>query len=130
MPFAEGVVESAAAKADQAALMAKSDRRIVNVDPTKIRPIDCRVLVRALAQSEMTAGGIIVPSGADQQRQLTMMEVVAVGDGRTTDHGVHIKVRVKPGDIVVIGKFAGSPVGRNEEYKIINEVEILAVQEI
>jgi chaperonin GroES len=131
MEFSGGVVETAAAKADQVALMSAvaKNRPIVSVDPLKIKPLDCRILARTLPQSEKTAGGIIVPNGVDKQRQLTMLEVIKVGDGRTTDHGVHIKVRVKAGDIVIVGKFAGSPVGQSEEYKIINEVEILGVQE-
>lgn len=129
MEFSGGVVETAAAKADQAAMMAATTRPFVKVNPEKIKPLDCRILARTLPQAERTDGGIIVPHGVDKQRQLTMMEVVKVGDGRTTDHGVHIDVRVKKGDIVIVGKFAGSPVGQSEEYKIINEVEILGVQE-
>lgn len=100
----------------------------VKVDPLKVKPLDCRLVVRKIMQGNRTDGGIYLPHG-DKQRALTMMEVVSVGDGRTTDHGVHIKVRVKPGDVVLVGKYAGNPLDANEDYKIINEVEILGVQE-
>lgn len=130
MEFSGGVVETATAKADQAVMMAAESRPIVKADPLKVKPLDCRIVARTMPQSERTAGGIIVPHGVDKQRQLTIMEVISVGDGRTTDHGVHIKVRVKPGDIVIVGKFAGSPYGpKDDDYKILNEVEILGIQE-
>ena len=105
----------------------------VKVDPLKIRVLDCRVLCRTVDYGNITGGGIILPQGADNKQALTIMKVISVGDGRTTDHGVHIKVRVKPGDYVIVGKYAGLEVGTTKaksEYKILNEVEILGVQEV
>lgn len=129
---ASSTTASAIAKADTAHLMSDPDdgRPIVKVDPLKVRPLDCRLVVRTVRGATKSDGGIIIPLGADKQRQLTMAEVIRVGDGRTTDHGVHIDIRVKPGDIVIIGKFAGSPIGQSEDYKIINEVEVLGIQEV
>jgi len=59
--------------------------------------------------------------------------VISVGCGRTTDHGVKIEVRVKPGEYVIVGKYAGLEVGTSKaksEYKILNEVEILGIQDV
>jgi chaperonin GroES len=112
------------------ALPRPEHREFIAIDPLKIKVLDCRALVERVDAGNVTEGGIILPMGADNQRQLTVMKVVSVGDGRTTDHGVHIDIRVKPGDYVIVGKFAGHQVGSSEKYKIINEVEILGVQEV
>lgn len=101
----------------------------VHIDPLKIKVLDCRVLCKVVDYGNITAGGIVLPETARKDRSLTIMKVVSIGDGRTTDHGVHIKVRVNPGDYVIVGKFAGHEVG-TKGYKILNEVEILGVQEV
>ena len=99
----------------------------VHLDPLRIKVLDCRVLCKVVDYGNITAGGIVLPATVQKDRTLTLMKVVSIGDGRTTDHGTHIGVRVKPGDYVVVGKFAGYEVG-SKNYKILNEVEILGVQ--
>jgi co-chaperonin GroES (HSP10) len=103
----------------------------VKIDPTKIRVLDCRILVKKVEAGNITGGGILLPQGAGgEAKMLTVMKVIKVGDGRTTDHGVHIPVRVEPGEYVIVGKQAGFEISHNGEYKIINEVEIYGVQEV
>ncbi len=105
----------------------------VKIDPLKIKVLDCRVLCKVVDYGNVSSGGIVLPHGSDPKRALTIMKVISVGDGRTTDHGVHINVRVKPGDYVIVGKYAGLEVSSStakSEYKILNEVEILGVQEV
>ncbi|MGD9726571.1 MAG: co-chaperone GroES family protein [Nitrospira sp.] len=104
---------------------------MVFIDPLKITPLDCRVLCKVVDWGNVTDGGIILPGGK-KGRGLTIMKVIKVGDGRTTDHGIKIGVRVKPGDYVVVGEHAGHQVGKSAklEYKILNEVEILGIQEV
>lgn len=104
----------------------------VQIDPLKIQVLDCRVLCKVVDWGNVTEGGIVLPGNAKKGRGLTIMKVVSVGDGRTTDHGVHIEVRVKPGDYVIVGEHAGHAVGKSAkvEYKILNEVEILGVQKV
>ena len=107
------------------------EENFVRVNPLKIKLLDCRVLCKVVEWGNITSGGIMLPMGADNKQALTIMRVVSIGDGRTTDHGVHIDVRVKPGDYVIVGKYAGLEVGTRKaksEYKILNEVEILGVQ--
>lgn len=105
-----------------------SEKTFVKIDPLKIKVLDCRVLCEVVDFGNVTEGGILLPQGADRTKSLTIMKVISVGDGRTTDHGVHIDVRVKPGDYVIVGKFAGHEVGNSNQYRIVNEVEILGVQ--
>jgi len=110
----------------------KGSEDFVKVDPLKIDLLNCRVLCKVVDYGNVSAGGIVLPRGADDKQALTVMKVISIGDGRTTDHGVHIKVRVKPGDFVIVGKYAGLKVGPSAkmEYKILNEVEILGVQRV
>ena len=114
------------------ATMVKSKKeadKFVSIDPLKITVLDCRVLCKVVDFGNRTAGGIVLPETTRMDKALTIMRVVSVGDGRKTEHGVHIKVRVNPGDYVIVGKFAGQEVG-SKDYKILNEVEILGVQEV
>lgn len=108
----------------------KGDEDFVKIDPLKVKPLDCRVVCKVVDWGNVTDGGIVLPGNAKKGRGLTIMKVISVGDGRTTDHGHHIKVRVKPGDFVIVGEHAGHQIGNSAkvEYKILNEVEILGVQ--
>jgi len=110
----------------------KGTEDFVKVDPLKIDLLDCRVLCKVVDYGNISAGGIVLPRGSDDKQSLTVMKVISVGGGRITDHGVHIKVRVKPGDYVIVGKYAGLKVGPSAktDYKILNEVEILGVQRV
>ena len=101
----------------------KDLKEFIAIDPMKVTPLDCRLVIRLVDCGNMTQGGIILV-GADKDKPLILAEVIKVGDGRTTDHGVHIDVRAKIGDHVLIGRFAGQRLGRTDEFKIINEVEI------
>ena len=56
-------------------------------------------------------------------------EVVAVGPGGVVD-GNEVKMVVKPGDRVVVGKYAGTEIKLDEkEYSIVRQSEILAIVE-
>jgi len=101
----------------------KELKEFIAIDPLKVTPLDCRMVVRLIDCGNTSKGGIILV-GKDKDKALILAEVIKVGDGRTTDHGVHIDVRAKVGDHVLIGHFAGQKLGRSDEYKIINEVEI------
>ena len=101
----------------------KNPKEFIAIDPLKVTPLDCRLVVRLVDCGNVTKGGIFLV-GEDKNKTLVLAEVLKVGDGRTTDHGVHIDVRAKVGDHVLIGRFAGQKLGRTDEIKIINEVEI------
>ena len=94
----------------------------------KIRPLQDRVLVRRLEEEEKSAGGIIIP---DTAREKPMeAKVIAVGKGKVTEDGKVLRMDVKVGDRVLIGKYAGTEVKIDgEEHLIMREDEILAVIE-
>ena len=94
----------------------------------KMRMLEDRVLVKPLPQEEKTKAGVIIPDTAKERPQKG--EVLAVGPGRMLENGQRVEPSVKPGDIVLFGKYAGTEVKiEGEEYIILRESEILAVIE-
>lgn len=91
-----------------------------------VRPLGDRVIIAAIAQEEMTKGGIILPDTAKEKPQ--QGEVVAVGNGKISDAGESIAMTVKAGDKVLYGKYSGTEVKIDgTEYLIVKESEILAI---
>jgi chaperonin GroES len=91
----------------------------------KIRPLDDRVVVEAIAAEEKTKGGIVIPEAAKEKPQ--QGRVIAVGPGRLNRDGERIAPNLKKGDTVVYGKYSGTDVKVDgTEYKIMRESEILA----
>ena len=94
----------------------------------KFRPLHDRVVVRRVEEDTKTAGGIIIPDTA--QEKPMQGEVVAVGDGARDDSGKLIPLDVKPGDMVLFGKWSGTEVKIDgEELLIMKESDIMGVLE-
>ena len=92
----------------------------------KIRPLYDRIVVRRKEARETMRGGIIIPDTAKEKPQEA--EVIAVGDGKFNDEGKRIKLDVKKGDTVLIGKYSGTEIKiDDEEYTILREDEVLAI---
>lgn len=94
----------------------------------KVKPLQDRVLVKRVEVEEKTPGGIIIPDTAKEKPQKG--EVVAVGPGKTTESGKTLELDVKPGDVVLFHKFAGTDMEiGGEEHLLMREEDILAVVE-
>ena len=94
----------------------------------KLRPLADHVVVKPLEATDKTAGGIILPDTAKEKP--TKGEVVAVGSGRVLGNGKVVPLAVEKGDRVIYGKYGGNDIKLGgEEYKIVQESEILAVIE-
>jgi len=92
----------------------------------KLRPLGERILVKALPQEEKTKGGVIIPDTAKEKPQKG--EVIAVGKGKLMDDGNRIKMEVKPGDMVLYGKYSGTEIKyEGEEFIFMKESEVLAI---
>ena len=88
-----------------------------------IKPLGARVVIKQLEAEEKTQGGIILANSAKEKPQTA--EVVAVGAG-TKDEPMELKI----GDKVIFAQYGGSTVKYNgEEYKIMNQADILAIVE-
>lgn len=86
-----------------------------------IQPLYDRVLVRRKKDEEKTAGGLYIPDAAKDKAQTG--DVIAVGEGRISTTGELNPLRVKKGDVVFFGKYAGTEAG--EDYVILREDDIL-----
>ena len=91
-----------------------------------IRPLDDRIVVKAVEAAEKTSGGILLPDSAKEKPQRGI--VVAVGPGLRTDGDARVPVDVEVGDEVIYGKYAGNEIQwKGEDYKILKETEVLAI---
>lgn len=71
--------------------------------------------------------GIFLTASAQEKPEV--YEVVEVGPGGMVD-GNEVKMIVKPGENVLVGKYSGSKVKiEDEEYTIVRQSDILAVIE-
>ena len=90
----------------------------------KLIPLFDRVVVQHIEAHETTASGIILPGSAQEKPQ--MATVISVGEGGIID-GKEVKMIVRPGDIVLYSKYAGSEFKIDgEEYIVIRQSDILA----
>jgi chaperonin GroES len=91
-----------------------------------LTPLGDRVVVKAVAQEEMTKSGIVLPGTAQEKPQEG--EVIAVGPGRVLDDGKRLAMELKKGDRVVYAKYAGTEFKiEDDELLILSERDILAV---
>jgi chaperonin GroES len=94
----------------------------------KLKPLEDRVIIKAVKEEEKTASGIVLPDTAKEKPM--MGEVVAVGDGKWDDEGKkRVPVDVKVGDKVIYGKYSGTEykTSDGDELLILRASEILAV---
>lgn len=93
-----------------------------------IRPLGDRVLVRPeTGADEKSPSGIIIPDTARKEKPERGL-VIAVGEGKRTDKGDVISIRVKVGDTVMFSKYGFDEVKiDDEEYYIVTESNILAI---
>jgi chaperonin GroES len=94
----------------------------------KLKPLEDRVIIKAVQEEEKTASGIVLPDTAKEKP--TLGKVVAVGDGKWDEAGTkRVPVDVKVGDKVVYGKYSGTEYKTKDgdELLILRASEILAV---
>lgn len=92
----------------------------------KIRPLHDRVLVKRIAEEEVSKGGIIIPDSAKEKP--AEGEIVAAGNGKKNENGSITPLDVKAGDRVLFSKYAGTEIKvEGDEYLIMREDDILGV---
>lgn len=93
----------------------------------RLVPLGDKVVLKQLVEEEKTKSGIILAGAAKEKPQ--QAEVIAVGPGGTVD-GVEVKMEVKPGDMVIYSKYAGTEVKLDgEEYIVVKQGDIVAIVE-
>jgi chaperonin GroES len=91
-----------------------------------IKPLEDRIVVKAIEAETTTASGLVIPDTAKEKPQEG--EVLAVGEGRFDDNGKRVPVDVKVGDKVIYSKYGGTEVKyAGEEYLVLSARDVLAV---
>ena len=81
-------------------------------------------MVKPKTAEEVTKSGIVLPATAEKE-QKEQGEIVAVGNGAKIK-----KLHLRPGQIVVFGKYGGDEIEIEEvEYKFLKEEDILGIVE-
>lgn len=94
-----------------------------------LKPLNDRLIVKALPKEEVTKSGIIIPDTVDKERP-EQGEVIAVGPGKLKDDGERVPMSIKVGEKVMFKKYAPDEIKiDNEEYLVLSEYDILAVVE-
>jgi chaperonin GroES len=92
----------------------------------KLRPLQDRVIVKAIEAETKTAGGIVLPDSAKEKP--TKGKVIAAGPGKLDEKGKAMELGVRPGDTVYYGKYSGTDVEvSGEKFVILRESDILGV---
>ena len=91
----------------------------------KLSPLFDQVVLKPAEVEETTKSGLILATASKEKPSYS--EVVAVGPGGLVD-GKEVKMVVKPGDMVIASKYAGTDVKIDEEeFSIVRQGDILAV---
>lgn len=94
----------------------------------KIKPLSDNVVVKMTEAEETTKSGIVLTSASKEKPQIA--EVIEVGPGKVTDDGKTIPMAVKPGQKILMSKYAGSEFKlAGTEYIVLKQSDILAVIE-
>ena len=92
-----------------------------------IKPLADRIVIKMVEAEETTKSGIILAGSAKEKPQVA--EVVAVGPGGVVD-GKEVKMYHKPGDRVLMSKYAGTEVKLDgQEFTILRQDDVLAIVE-
>ena len=93
-----------------------------------LKPLGDRIVVKALAAEEKSAGGILLPDSAKEKPQ--QGEVIAVGPGRLQDNGKVTPIDVEVGNVIYYAKYGGTEVKIGaDEFVILRQDDVLAVLE-
>jgi chaperonin GroES len=99
----------------------------VDTVSVNIKPLEDRILVKALDAEQTTASGLVIPDTAKEKPQEG--EVLAVGPGRFNEDGdERIPLDINVGDKVIYSKYGGTEVKYGgEEYLILSARDVLAI---
>jgi len=98
----------------------------VDTVSVNIKPLEDRIVVKAIEAEQTTASGLVIPDTAKEKPQEG--EVLATGPGRIDDNGNRVPLDVTVGDKVIYSKYGGTEVKYGgDEYLILSAPDILAV---
>lgn len=114
------------------ALQTAAEKYPVPVNPSGIRPVEFKVLIRPVKVEEKTAGGVIIPEMARDREQAAAVEgeIIAVSPlAFNYERWPDEAMKPKAGDRVYFAKYAGMTAkGRDGiEYRLLNDKDVCAV---
>jgi chaperonin GroES len=93
-----------------------------------LKPLGSRVVVEPIESDEVTAGGIVLPETAKEKPQKG--KVLSIGPGERDEKGTRVPMDVKPGDVVLYAKYAGTEIKvEGKKLLILKESDLLAIVE-
>ncbi|CAN5230864.1 co-chaperone GroES [soil metagenome] len=91
-----------------------------------IKPLEDRIVIKAVEAEQTTASGLVIPDTAKEKPQEGV--VISVGPGRVDDNGNRVPLDVVVGDKVIFSKYGGTEIKYGgEELLILSARDILAV---
>jgi chaperonin GroES len=92
----------------------------------EFKPLYDRIAVEPIEQEEKTAGGIFIPDTAKEKP--VQGKVLAIGEGYRLENGNISALKVKVGDKVVYGKWAGTEVKvGNKQVVVMKESDVMGI---
>ena len=86
-----------------------------------IKPLEDRIVVKAIEAEKTTASGLVIPDTAKEKPQRGI--VIAVGAGKKDE-----PMTVVVGDTVLYGKYSGTEIAvEGKDYLIMRESDIFAI---
>ena len=94
----------------------------------KIIPLHNNVVLKQTDNTEEMYGNILIP---DMGKEKPLMgEIIAIGNGRTTETGAYVKTTLEVGQTVVFPAFGGTKITVDgDEYVVLKETDLIAVIE-
>lgn len=96
-----------------------------------LEPIGDNIVVELPQEEEkdnVTLSGIVLPKKTESEARKDIAKVVAVGTGRILNDGLSLKPVVKPGDMVLYNKYAGTMIVLdNKKFLLLKECDLLAI---
>jgi len=92
----------------------------------KLKPLGSRLVVEPIEQEEKTVTGIYLPDTAKEKPMKGT--VLSIGPGDRDEKGARIPMDVKPGDVVLFNKYAGTEIKIDDKKLLVmKESDILAI---
>lgn len=92
----------------------------------RIEPLGSKVVVKRTEADEVTAGGIVLPTTA--QEKPSQGRVLSIGNGALLGDGTRAAMQVREGDRVLFSSYGGTEIDVDgDKLLIMNEADVLAV---
>lgn len=91
-----------------------------------ITPLNGRIIIEPIAEDNVTEGGLFIPAQAKEAP--CVGTVKAASDGWHTETGAFIASKLKIGDKVIFGKYAGSTINIDrQEMLLLQESDVFGI---